>query len=194
MVVGDDDLQPVFPGPGHFGGVADAAVHRHQQAGPGGQLLQRPDAEAVAFLQAVRNMGGAGKAQFAQELVQQAGGGEAVGVVVPVNGHGFLVAHRQAQAGGGRLHVRESERWVEALQGGVQKGQNLLGSVQTPVQQDAGHQRRQPVAGAHLAHQPFRVRINLPAHLAAQRELRFGFLVLRFWFLLVAQASRLCFN
>ena len=32
VVVGDDDLQPLFLGPGHRLGVADAAIHRHHQA------------------------------------------------------------------------------------------------------------------------------------------------------------------
>ena len=153
----------LFLSPGHRLGVADAAIHRHHQLRLGGQLLQARHLQAVAFLEAVGNIVAAGQPQLGEKLVQYGRGGDAVGVVVAVNGHRLAPAHRLAQAGGGLLQVRQAEGRVEALQAGVEKGLDLLHSVQAPVHQEAGHQGRQPVPGAQLLHllRPFR--LHLPA-------------------------------
>ena len=85
-------------------------------------------------------IGEAIEAQLPEELVQHRGGGDAVGVIVAIDGHRLPLAHRPAQTGGGGFQVRQLEGGIEALQGGVQKGQDVAPRRQAPVQQDAGHQ------------------------------------------------------
>ena len=126
MVVGDDQLQPLSLGPGHLGRVTDAAVHRDHEPGLGRQLFKSLDLEAVTLGQPVGDIGDAIEAQLPQELVQHRGGGNAVGVVVAIDGHRLTLAHRPAQTGGGDFQVRQLEGGIEALQGGVQKGQDVV--------------------------------------------------------------------
>ena len=169
MVVGDDHLQPLVLGPGHLRGVADAAIHRDHEPGLRRQLFEALDLEAVTLGQPVGDVGEAGEAQFPQELVQHGGGGDAVGVVVAVDGHRLPLAHRLAQAGGGDFQVRQPEGGIQALQGGVQKGQDVVRGGQTAVQQDAGHQPGAARGGRMTAAtNSGLLRVHLPGLLAAQ--------------------------
>ena len=149
-------------------GVADAAVHRDHEPGLRRQLFEALDLEAVTLGQPVGDVGEAIEAQLPQELVQHRGGGDAVGVVVAVDGHRLPLAHRPAQAGGGGFQVRQLEGGIEALQGGVQKGQDVVLGGQPPVQQDAGHQPGEVMAGHDRGHQLRLLRVHLPGLLAAQ--------------------------
>ena len=166
--------RPCSLGPGHLGGVTDAAVHRDHEPGLGRQLFQTLDLEAVTLGQPVGDVGDARQAQLPQELVQHRGGGNAVGVVVAIDRHRLPLAHRPAQTGGGGFQVRQLEGGIEALQGGVQKGQDVVLGGEPPVQQNPGHQPGQVMAGHDRGHQLRLLRVYLPGLLAAQFFLRFS--------------------
>ena len=155
-------------------GVADAAVHRDHEPGLGRQLFEGLDLEAVTLGQPVGDVGEAIEAQLPEELVQHRGGGDAVGVVVAIDGHRLPLAHGPAQTGGGGFQVRQVEGGIEAVQGGVQKGQDIALGGEAPVQQDAGHQPGHAMAGHDRGHQLRLFRVYLPGLLAAQSFLRFA--------------------
>ena len=88
VVVGDDDVDAHFPGPLHRVAAGDAAVHGDQHAaGAEGlqRLVQRLRREAVAVVEAVGDERIHHGSVAPEHPGQQGAGGDAVGVVVPVD-------------------------------------------------------------------------------------------------------------
>ena len=84
----------------------DAAIHGDDECDTLPlQLLDGNGVQAIAFLQAAGNVGNTMHPVAAQEVGQQAGGGDAVHIVVAENGNGFALGHGQGHAGGSQIHV-----------------------------------------------------------------------------------------
>ena len=98
---------------------ADPAVDGDHQAGAGGgELVKRFGGDAVALAETVgQPPEDLGAHLGAQELGQQEGGGDAVGVVVAVDGDGLAAAEGAVDALAGRGHAVEQVRAVDAKVG-----------------------------------------------------------------------------
>ena len=96
MMVGYDQLQPKLPGVKGFLFGADPAVNGDDQVGPVfGKIFQRLFIESVAFFKTVRNVADRiRRPDFLQQLDEDRTGGNAVHIIVPVNGDLFLTVDR----------------------------------------------------------------------------------------------------
>ena len=106
--------------------------------------MELPDGnrvQAVAFLQPPGNIPDAVGAVPAEKIRQQAGGGDAVHIIVPKNGDFFAPGHGQPHPTGGQIHVLHQKRVVQR---GVtaQIGVRLPGILNAPGRQDHGSQGR----------------------------------------------------
>ena len=123
----------------------DAAVHRDDEAHPlapeGGHRLP---VEAVALLHPVGDIGDHRPPLPAEEVGEQAGGGDAVHVVVAVDRDVFPRRQRPAHPRRGPVHVLHEKRVQELAPAGVQKGAGLLRGVQPAGAEGQRRQGRHP--------------------------------------------------
>ena len=141
VVVGDDHVHAQRVGEVHLLHAGDAAVHGDQQ--PHALVVQTPDgvaAEAVAVLDAAGDVVQHVGAPALEIVHQNAGGGDAVHVIVPEHRHAFAAVQRPADALHRLVHVRHQEG---------AEGQPVL-----PFQKCGGLLRRlHPAGGQHSGHQ-----------------------------------------
>ena len=120
VVVGDDQVHAQLPGIVGLVQGGDAAVHRddepHPLAGLGGHGLV---VQAIALLQPPGDIGPHVGPQALQKLGQQAGGGDAVHVIVAVDGDGLPILNGPPHPGNSPVHVPHEH--------GVQQGFGLGG-------------------------------------------------------------------
>ena len=87
VVIGDDQCETELAGCLCFGDAADAAVDGDDQvATPGGDCSQRFVVEPVAFVDAAGNVRVGFRAELFEAEQEDRAGGDAVGVVVAVDG------------------------------------------------------------------------------------------------------------
>ena len=141
MVVGDDDIHPQTPGVGGLLQGGDAAVHGDDEGDPlGVEGIHRLPVEAVALLQAVGDVRDHPGPPFPEELGEQTGGGDAVYIIVSIDGDMFLLGDGPLQPGGRPVHVPHQEGVVE---GGVAIGEKGPGRPWLGEPPGAEHQSGQ---------------------------------------------------
>ena len=140
VVVRDDHIDPQGPGPGGLLQGSNAAVHRDDQGGA--LLLQgrhRLPVQAVALLQPVWDIGDDCPALPSEEIGQQAGGGDAIHIVVPVDCDGLSPLQSQPDPAGRLCHILQSQRVLQGRLPTLQQGPGLLRHTYAP----GGQHRRQ---------------------------------------------------
>jgi hypothetical protein len=90
------------------------------------QRLDGRRVQTVALLQPVGDIELTGGAAGPEILRQQAGGGDAVHVVVAVDGHSLAVRQGTADTTHRRLHVRQQQRVLQKLLAGPEKARGGL--------------------------------------------------------------------
>ena len=158
VVVGDDDLQPQSVGMVGLGHGGDAAVHRDDHRDPlVFQFLHRLPVQAVALLQPVGDIGYDFAPLPAEKIGEQAGGGDAVHVIVSVDRQSFPLVQSGLQPPDGFVHILHGHG---VTQGGFfkQKPPGRLSVGPAPGGKDLGAQGRNacrqkgalPAAGGEL--------------------------------------------
>ena len=113
VVVGDDDVEPPRPRLGDLLDRGHAAVDReHEAAAFVGEARQRFALDAVAFLEAARQVPGDVGAELAQDQDGERSRADSVGVVVPVDADALPVRDRRANRLDCLCHVPEQKRVV----------------------------------------------------------------------------------
>ena len=108
VVVGDHQVDAQFLGVLHLFHGGDAAVHGDDEANPFlGQAVHRLPVHPIAFGQAVGDIVAHVPSLVPQVVGEQAGGGDAVHVIVPIDCHLFSVAQGPANARHGQVHILE---------------------------------------------------------------------------------------
>ena len=141
VVVGDDHVHPQGPGVLHLLGGGDAAVHRDNQGDPlAGQGVNGVVVQAVPLFGTVWDVADHLATQRAEKLGEQTGGGDAVHVVVAVDGESLLLPDGPGNALHGLLHVSQEKGVVEQVGAVGQKGRGRWGGVHPPGTQNGGAQ------------------------------------------------------
>ena len=140
VVVGDDEIDAQFFAQRRLGGGGDAAVHRDDQADllPV-QLADGRLVEAVALLEPAGDIADAPASPAAQEVHQQAGGGDAVHVVVAVDGDLLAPGQGGADTRDGAIHFPQRKGIAEGLITAQRFPRGLGGAIAAAAQ----HPRRQ---------------------------------------------------
>ena len=116
----------------------DAAVDRDQEPGAlGGERLDRLGRDPVAVAEAVGQPPDDVAAEQAQRLDDEEGGGDAVGVVVTVDGDALAPAQRPVDAGARLGHARQ-EKGVVHTEVGMQEGARRFGVGESAPDEDLG--------------------------------------------------------
>ena len=116
VMVRDDDVEAAFFRLGHLGDGRDPAVDGEDEpAALVGEPGERLAADAVAFVEATRQMPGDLGAELAQEENGERGGGDAVDVVVAVDADPAALLDSGTDLRARDLHVAEQERVVRRL-------------------------------------------------------------------------------
>ncbi|MBM2851285.1 MAG: hypothetical protein HW418_4227, partial [Anaerolineales bacterium] len=143
MVVGDDQVEAEGAGRVRFFQRTDAAVHGDDHAHTFAfKSVQSVVVETVALVFAVGDVSLDGRAQNGEDLDEEGGRGDAVGVVVAVDGDALPGAHGALEALHGFWQASEQERVVALrhLPGEEQPG--LFGGRKAAVEQQLGDDRR----------------------------------------------------
>ena len=142
VVVGDDHVHAQRGGVFRLLRRGYAAVHRYYEArAPGFYGVHGREVQAVALLHAVRYVGLALQALGAQPAGHEAGGGDAVHVVVAEHGDGLALLYRPAHARRGLVHVLQQHRVAQKLRPAVQEALRLLRRPYPPPAQQRREQR-----------------------------------------------------
>ena len=151
VVVGDDQVHPQLPGIVGLVQGGDATVHRdnkpHPLAGLGGHGLP---VQAIALLQPPGDIGLHIGPQVQQKLGQQAGGGDAVHVIVAVDGDGLPVVDGPPHPGSSFVHVPHEHGVQQRLGLGGEEPPGILRVRHPP----GGQHRRQQGGQAALLQGP----------------------------------------
>ena len=94
--------------------------------------------QPVALFNAVRDVADHPAAPLPEKFREQTGGGDAVHVVIPVNGNDFPALQRPADARGGPIHVPHEKRVMEQLGAVGKKCPSLCRGVQPAGAQHSG--------------------------------------------------------
>ena len=122
VVVGDDDVHAELAGARHLGARVDAAVDRDEQLdAAGGELLHGGRRDPVPFGEPVRQMPAHVGAELLEDAHQQERRGDAVGVVVAVDGDGLAALQRLVEATARVGHARHEVRVVDAGSPGAER-------------------------------------------------------------------------
>ena len=140
VVVGDDEIDSLIPAEQGLPVGGDAAVHGDNQGDAlGFQGRNGLFVEAVALLDSAGDIVGDAAALTAEKFRQQAGGGDAVHVVVAEHSDPFTPLQGQAQPVSGRLHIPHGQRVGQRLRG----GEKLPGMLRLGIAPAAKHPGRQ---------------------------------------------------
>ena len=141
-MVGDDDVEPARRRLGDLGGGRDPAVDgQDEPAALVGEPRERLAADAVALVEAAREMPVDVGAELAQEEDGERGGGDAVDVVVAVDADPPPGGDRGADALARGLHVAEQERVVRRLLA-VEEAPRVVGVDVAAPDEHGGRQLR----------------------------------------------------
>ena len=141
MVVGDDHVHPQGPGVLHLPGGGDAAVHRDNERDPlARQGINGVVVQTVPLFGTVGNVADHLATQGLENLGEQTGGGDAVHVIVAVDGNGLLLPDGPGDALHRLLHVLQEKGVVEQVGAVGQKGRGRWGGVHPPGTQNGGAQ------------------------------------------------------
>jgi len=158
MVVADDHVQPSVRRVRERRLVRGAAVGGHHHPGAGGaQPIERVDVEAVALATAVRDVEQGLRAQRAQAEDELRGAGDAVHVVVAVDGDGLARRERVGKARGRPAHVLQEERRAQPVgERRAEKGDRGVTVADVAVPQESREQRRvrRPQVGDGIGEHP----------------------------------------
>ncbi len=116
---------------------SDAGIHRNHQLAA--SLRQPPDGglvESIAFAEPIWNIINAVRPLRTEILHQQGGAGDAVHIVIAIDGDFVAGGQRPPHFRYGLVHIRQQERVSQAVQRGVQK---ILG---LPAPEPSGGQSR----------------------------------------------------
>ncbi len=137
VVVGDDQVDPVFPSPGGFLDRRDAAVYGdHQGAARRLQLLKSLDVEAISFFDPVRNVGAYLGAQVLEHPHHQGRCGLAVDVVVAKDADDLPGGQRPQDPVHRRADAREAFGVRQAVQTSVEELLGVTGRDDAPARQE----------------------------------------------------------
>ena len=141
VVIGDHHIDTQSLGVGYLGRSGDAAVHRDDELHA---LLAQPvhcaAVQAVTLSGAVGNIAYNMSASLPQKFCEQTGGGDAIHIIVAVDGDGVPPFHGLGDADGGPVHIPHEKRVVEQLWAVGKKLPRLFRGVQPP---GAQHNRTQ---------------------------------------------------
>ena len=142
VMVGDDDLQPDPGGVVHLGQGGDAAVHGDEEIdAPGAEGVHSAVIQPVALLVPVRYVGQTAEALGAQIVRQQAGGGDAVHIIVAVDGDGLAPGDGLSDPFNGCRHAGHQHGVVQHFIAEEQLRRRLA-AADAPLGQHRGQQRR----------------------------------------------------
>jgi hypothetical protein len=114
-MIGDDQIDPELPRPPGRADPARAAVDRHEHGCTlGSQPFDRRDLKVVAVADPIGDEVNHVRAEHLQRPAQDHGGGDAVHVVVAVDGDPLLRGNRREEAIDCRRHAGQAE-WVPEL-------------------------------------------------------------------------------
>ncbi|MBV6467223.1 MAG: hypothetical protein PGMFKBFP_02566 [Anaerolineales bacterium] len=137
VMVRDDEVQPEVTRVAGFFGRADSAVHADDESNPVRvEFVERVVVQSVAFLEAVGDVLVDVAAEGAQTLDQQRGGGDAVHVVIAIDGDPFAIRERGLDAIHGDAHVLHLERVGAEVRLGAQEGLSLRIGGDAAVEED----------------------------------------------------------
>ena len=120
-----------------------AAVHGDDEARAAGvERVHRGKVQAVALFHPVRDIGAALQALGAEPARDEAGGGDAVHVVISKNGDRFPPLYRKAQPGRGPVHILEEEGVHQKLRPALQEGLRRLRRIQAAAAEYRRQKRR----------------------------------------------------
>ena len=106
----------------------------------GMELVDGNGVQAIALFQTSGDIGDTVGTVAAQEICQQAGGGDAVHIVVAEDGDLFLPGKSQAYTAGGQIHIGHEER-IQQRGIAVQISLRVTNRSDAPGGQDHGGQR-----------------------------------------------------
>ena len=116
VVVGDDDVQPQALGVLSLLDGGDAAVYSDDdRRALFSQPLHRPLVQAVALLQTIGDIGQNFATLAAEEIGKQTGGGNAVHIIIPIDGDGLALLQSGLQPFDGLVHVGHLHRVMKLL-------------------------------------------------------------------------------
>ena len=104
------------------------------------KLLHSLIAEAVTFFHAVGNIGNDSSPLLTQKVSQKAGGGDAVHVVIAVDGYDFMLFQRPVDARYRTVHIFQQEGIVKQFRAVIQESAGLFRRIQSAGTE---HHRRQ---------------------------------------------------
>ena len=114
VVIGDDQVHAQIPAQLRLGHGGDAAVHSDDQ---GHSLVVKirngNGVQPVAFLQPARDIADDLAPHAPEEIRQQAGGGDAIHVIVAEHGDGLACGQGQTHPVHGFVHVRHGKRVLQ---------------------------------------------------------------------------------
>ena len=145
MMVGNDQPQAQRPGKAGLLLGGDAAVHGDEQAAA--VVIKGLDGggvQAIALAQTVGDVIGAVCPAGAQILDHDAGGGDAVHIVIAVDRDLHPVPEGAADLLHGQIHVLQQIGVVDPIQGSVQKGLCLFPGIKAPGRQHTGRKPAEP--------------------------------------------------
>ena len=121
----------------------DPAVHGNDQGDSlGVEGVHGCTAESIALLHPVGDIGHHIRPPAAQKTGEEAGGGNAVHVIVSVDSHQLSLLYRAPDALHCPVHVPEQEGVLQALWSARQKLPGLLGRVNATGREDQGGKSR----------------------------------------------------
>ena len=145
VVVGDHHIHLQAPGKVYFLHGGDAAVHGDDEGHPlGGQGLDGLQVEAVALLQPVGDVGGHLSPHAPQAVGEQAGGGDAVHVIIPVDRQVLSRLQSLAHPRRRPVHIPQQHRVQHRLCPGGEQLPGLIGLSDPSGGQNGRQQRRNP--------------------------------------------------
>ncbi len=139
VVVGDDDVNVMAAGEGDgFEGGAAAVDGDEEICAVVDGGLDGVAVEAVAFIDAVGDVGMDIGGGGGEGVPEHGGAGDAIDVVVAVEGDFFLVADGGGDAVGGDVDVGEEGRGGEIFELGIEEGEGGGGVGDAAVEEEAG--------------------------------------------------------
>ena len=170
VVIGDHHVHAKSGGKGHLLHGGDAAVHRDNEGHPlVGQGVDGLQVEAVPLLQTVGDVGGHMPPHAPQAVGKQAGGGDAVHIVVPVDRQVLPCLQRPAHPRRRPVHVPQQHGVQHRFRSRGEQPPGLVRLGDAPGGQDGRQQGRDARRLQILAH-PGAARRHTPLFVLHRRS------------------------